>query len=170
MLWQIGGVQRLARSLIGHLASAVAACSMSPALLRRVTRRRITPAHRVMRATTDPIRDSSTEALFLPEAGGPCNAAGILENVDSQQIVGNVQGLPIVTDPNISITSGPGTPSGTQDNIFVFRASDLLLYESGVRAGVLPETRASTLTVLLQTYGYCAQSVVELTGLPAPTF
>jgi len=47
----------------------------------------------------------------------------------------------------------------------------------GIRARVLPETKAQNLTVLLQLYGYLAfsaarypQSVVELTGLTAPTF
>ena len=30
----------------------------------------------------------------------PQNAAGILTNVASEQVVGNMQGLPIITDPN----------------------------------------------------------------------
>ena len=57
------------------------------------------------------------------------------------------------------------------------RAEDLILWETGIRARVLPETLAGTLTVKLQAYSYIAfsagrypQSVVEITGLIAPTF
>jgi hypothetical protein len=57
------------------------------------------------------------------------------------------------------------------------RAADVVLWESGIRARVMPETKATNLTVLLQIYGYAAfsaarypQSVVEVTGLTAPTF
>jgi hypothetical protein len=88
-----------------------------------------------------------------------------------------MHGLPVVTDPNISTTSGAGTAAGTNDIVYVLRASDLVLWESGIRARVLPETRANNLTVLLQIYNYLAfsagrypQSVVEITGLTAPTF
>ena len=70
-----------------------------------------------------------------------------------------------------------GTTPGTQDAIFVMRASDLILWESGIRARALPEIKANTLTVLLQIYNYLAftaarypQSVVEITGLPAISF
>jgi HK97 family phage major capsid protein len=117
--------------------------------------------------------DLNDRPLFLPDANRPFNAAGVLQDVDLQQVVGSVQGLPIVTDPNITATGG----SGGTDSIWVLRASDLLLWQSGVRSRVLPETRASTLSVLLQCFGYLAfsagrypQSVVELVGLPQPTF
>jgi hypothetical protein len=115
--------------------------------------------------------------LFLPNAGGPYNAAGILSDVDSQQVVGQTHGLPVVTDPNVSTTLGAGTATGTDDHIIVCRVSDLVLYESGIRARVLHEPKASTLTVLLQVYSYAAftaarypASVVFLTGLTAPSF
>ena len=114
---------------------------------------------------------------FLPNANNPFNAAGVLQDVASQQVVGTMHGLPVITDPNITTTAGPGTPSGNQDIIYVLRASDLVLWESGIRARVLPETLATNLTVLLQIYNYLAfsagrypQSVVEITGLTAPTF
>ena len=88
-------------------------------------------------------------------------------------MVGSIQGLPVVTDPNIATTSG----AGTEDIVYVLRASDAVLWESGIRARVLPETKSQNLTVLLQLYGYLAfsaarypQSVVEITGLTAPTF
>jgi len=117
--------------------------------------------------------DNQQRPLFLPDANRPWNAAGILEDVASQQVVGSIQGLPVVTDPNIATNSG----AGTEDIVYVLRASDVVLWESGIRARVLPETKAQNLTVLLQLFGYLAfsasrypQSVVEVTGLTAPTF
>ncbi|WP_082965082.1 phage major capsid protein [Mycobacterium sp. ACS1612] len=118
--------------------------------------------------------DSQQRPLFLPDANRPSNAVGILEEVASQQVVGSIQGLPVVTEPNIETNLGA---SGDEDPVYVLRASDVVLWESGIKARVLPETRAETLTVLLQLYGYLAfsaarypQSVVEITGLGAPTF
>jgi len=118
--------------------------------------------------------DNQQRPLFLPGANSPMNVAGVLEAVDSQQRVGQMAGLPVITDPNITTTAGAGN---NEDIIFVMRASDLVLYESGVRARVLPETKSATLTVVLQLYGYLSftaarypQSVVAITGLTAPTF
>ncbi|MCV7174929.1 phage major capsid protein [Mycolicibacterium sphagni] len=122
--------------------------------------------------------DGQGRPLFPPTASNPQNASGILEAVASQQVVGTLQGLPVVTDPGIPTNlGGSGTVVGTEDAIYVARTSDLVLWESGIRARALPETKAGTLTVLLQIYSYLAftaarypQSVVEITGLPAITF
>jgi len=118
--------------------------------------------------------DEQNRPLFVPTAQGVMNAAGVLENVASQQIVGVTQGLSIVTDPNIPTNLGYGT---NEDVIYVLRASDLTLWESGIRARVLPETKASSLTVLLQVYSYLAfsagrypQSIATITGLTAPSW
>ena len=90
-----------------------------------------------------------------------------------------MMGLPVVTDPNITTTAGTGTAVGNQDVVYVVKSNDLVLWESGVRARVLPENKAANLTVLLQVFGYLAfsaarypQSVCMLTGpgLAAPTF
>ena len=112
--------------------------------------------------------------MFLPAANNPMNAAGLLTAVDSQQVVGQMHGLPVVTDPNIGTGYGAVT---NEDLIYVLRASDLILWESGIRARVLPETLSGQLTVRLQVYGYLAfsasrypKSIVEITGLTAPTF
>jgi HK97 family phage major capsid protein len=117
--------------------------------------------------------DGNQRPLFLPAANSPYNVAGVLSDVASQQVVGQMHGLPVVTDPNIGTTSG----AGTEDDVFVMRASDIVLWESGIRARVLPETKAQNLTVLLQIYNYLAfsaarypQSVAIITGLTAPTF
>ncbi len=99
----------------------------------------------------------------------------MLTDVESQQVVGRTHGLPIVTDPNITTTAGVGA---NEDEIYVLRSSDLILWESGVRSRVLPETKASNLTVVCQLYSYLAfsasrysQSVVQITGgLVPPTF
>jgi hypothetical protein len=102
------------------------------------------------------------------------NAAGVVEAVASQQVVGQIQGLPVITDPNIPVNLGAGN---NEDVIFVMRASDLVLWEDGIRARVLPEVKAQNLTVVLQIYNYFAltasrfpQSVCQISGLVAPTF
>lgn len=113
---------------------------------------------------------------MTPEAGNPQNAIATLGAVAAEQVVGQMHGLPVVTDPSMPTTLGAGT---NQDVIHVLRASDLLLYESGLRSRVLPEVGSGTLTVRLQVYGYLAftagrypKSIVEIggTGLVAPTF
>ncbi|MEV6737885.1 phage major capsid protein [Streptomyces sp. NPDC051104] len=120
--------------------------------------------------------DSNGRPLVVPDSGNPQNAVGTLGAVASQQVVGQMHGLPVVTDPNMPTTLGAST---TEDVIHVLRASDLLLFESGIRTRVLPEVGSGNLTVRLQVYGYIAftagrypSSVVEIggTGLIAPTF
>jgi len=118
--------------------------------------------------------DTQNRPLFVPDANNPMNAAGVLEDVDSQQVVGRTLGLPVITDANIATNLGAGT---NEDQIYVMRSSDVLLWESGLRSRVLPETKAANLTVLLQVFSYFAasaarypQSVVQLTGLTPPSF
>ena len=121
--------------------------------------------------------DTTGRPLIVPSAGqGPTNALATSIGPASEQVVGNIHGLPVVTDPNISTNNGTGTD---EDLIYVMRASDLLLMESGIRTRVLPEVGSHTLTVRLQVYSYFAfsaarypKSVVEIggAGLVAPTF
>jgi HK97 family phage major capsid protein len=118
--------------------------------------------------------DGQQRPLFLPSANNPQNAGGILSDVASQQVVGQMHGLPVVTDSNVEVNLGAGND---EDPIYVMRASDIILWESGIRARVLPETKAQNLTVLLQVYSYIAftagrypASIVEISGLSAPTF
>ena len=120
--------------------------------------------------------DGNDRPLVVPQAGNPQNAIATLGAVAAEQVVGQMHGLPVVTDPNLPTTLGTGT---NEDVIHVLRASDLLLYESGIRSRVLPEVGSANLTVRLQVYGYIAftagrypQSVVEIggAGLAAPTF
>jgi HK97 family phage major capsid protein len=120
--------------------------------------------------------DGNGRPLVVPDAGNPQNAVATLGSVASQQVVGQMHGLPVITDPSMPTTLGAGT---NEDVVHVLRASDVLLYESGLRSRVLPDVGSGTLTVRLQVYGYLAftaarypASVVEVTGtgLVAPTF
>ncbi|MFF9097570.1 phage major capsid protein [Streptomyces sp. NPDC014802] len=120
--------------------------------------------------------DTQNRPLVVPDAGNPQNAIATLGAVAAEQVVGQMHGLPVVTDPSMPTTLGAGT---NEDVIHVLRASDLLLYESGIRSRVLPDVGSGNLTVRLQVYGYIAftagrypKSVVEIggAGLAAPSF
>jgi hypothetical protein len=86
-------------------------------------------------------------------------------------------GLPIITDPNITANADEyGSGYDTGDVVYVLRAEDVTLFESGVRARILNATRADTLTLLAQVYGYCALavryagSICTISGFEQPTF
>ena len=120
--------------------------------------------------------DSSSRPLVVPAAQGPQNALGGFETVGSQQVVGSIQGLPVVTDPSIPTTLGSST---NEDRIIVMRASDSILWESAVKTRVLPDVGSGTLTVRLQVYGYLAFtaerfptgiSVISGSGLATQSF
>ena len=120
--------------------------------------------------------DSSGRPLVVPQAGNPMNAMATLGSVGAEQVVGQMHGLPVVTDPSIPTTLGAGT---NEDVIHVLRASDLLLFESGIRSRVLPDVGSGNLTVRLQVYGYVAftaarypKRIVEIggAGLSQPAF
>lgn len=120
--------------------------------------------------------DSTGRPLVVPSAQGPQNAIGSFGGVLSEQVVGTVQGLPVVTDPSIAITGGTGT---NEDYILVMRSSDSHLYEGAIRTRVLPEVGSGNLTVRLQVYGYIAftaerqpKSITLVTGsgLSTPSF
>lgn len=119
--------------------------------------------------------DTTGRPLVSPSGPGQ-NQVASFTAVASQRVVGELQGLPVVTDPSIPITNGAGT---NEDVIIIMRASDCVLYESSLRTRVLPDVGSGTLTVRLQVYGYIAFtaerqakgiSVLSGTGLTAPTF
>ena len=120
--------------------------------------------------------DSQGRPLVVPNAQGPTNAVGTFGGVVSEQVVGSLQGLPVVTDPSIPITDGTGT---NEDSIIVMRAQDCVLYESSLRTRVLPEVLSGTLQVRVQVYGYLAFTaerqpksiaLIQGAGLATPTF
>jgi HK97 family phage major capsid protein len=110
---------------------------------------------------------------FNPSAVG--QPGGI---VNSQGYVGyEVQGLPVIKDPNIPTNLGAGT---NEDRIIITRREDLLFMESGapvVRA--FEEVLSGTLQVRVQAFGYIAFTAERvsgaistwlLTGLTTPSF
>ncbi len=120
--------------------------------------------------------DTSGRPLVVPNSGNPQNSLAEFGSVTSQEIVGSLQGLPVVTDPSLPTTLGAGT---NEDVIHVLRSTDLLLWESPIRTRVLLDAASTNLSVRLQIYGYMAfsaarypQSVVEIGGsaLAAPVF
>lgn len=120
--------------------------------------------------------DTTGRPLVVPSGQGPTNAVASFAGAVSQRVVGELQGLPVVTDPSIPTTDGTGT---NEDSIIVMRASDCLLYESPLRTRVLPEVGSGNLTVRLQVYSYLAFTaerqpksitLIQGTGLAAPTF
>lgn len=118
----------------------------------------------------------STGRPLVAASGPGQNQIATLGAVASQQVVGQMHGLPVVTDPNLPTNLGAGT---NQDPILVMKADDIYLWESGIRSRVLPEVGSGTLTVRLQVYGYLAftaerypasVSLITGTGLVPPTF
>lgn len=169
------GIQTLSVS-----ANTVAAfySAIADAIQRVHTQRYQPPSHIVMHprrwAWLTAALDDNKRPLVVPTTQAPQNSVASAAGVVSEQVVGTMQGLPIVTDPNIKTNYGAGT---NEDAAYVVRASDLTLYESGIRSRVLQEVGSGTLTVRLQVFGYLAftaarypKSVVEIQGLTAPTF
>lgn len=108
----------------------------------------------------------------------PQNAVGIGDALKYGQVVGSIQGVPVITDGNIPVNLGTGT---NEDVIIVARTSDCLLFEDSAvpRELRFEETLAGSLTVKLVVYGYAAFtagrypkgiSTITGTGLITPTF
>jgi hypothetical protein len=119
--------------------------------------------------------DTAGRPLVTPSGPG-VNQIAAFGSVASQGQVGEIAGLPVYVDPNLPTNLGSGT---NEDRVLVLRASDLLLWESGIRSRVLPDVGSGTLTVRLQVYGYIAftaerypksTAVIAGTGIVAPTF
>jgi HK97 family phage major capsid protein len=124
--------------------------------------------------------DTSGRPLVLPDAMAGAQAFNVMSIGDGQVpqgLVGQIQGLPVVVDPNISITLGAGT---NQDVIIVTRRADQLLFETGApTVNVDSAVLSNTLQVKIYVYGYMAftfaryaksTSIISGTGLVTPTF
>lgn len=114
---------------------------------------------------------SSTFPLF--QLGSLTQAAG----TQQAGFVNGFAGLQVILDANISTTYG--TPTATEDTVYVVRLADLVLFEDGVRAEVFRETLSAEGTVRLRLYAYSAfvsgrypSAISEITGqgLVTPTF
>jgi HK97 family phage major capsid protein len=113
---------------------------------------------------------SSTFPLF--QQGNLTQAVGTQDSA----LLSSFAGMRVVHDPNIGSTYGAGT---NEDEIYVLRAADLILWEGPLQARVLPEVLSGTLTVRVQLFGYAAFAsarypssitIISGTGLAAPTF
>tara|TARA_R100001463_G_scaffold53485_1_gene104507 strand:+ start:3045 stop:4376 length:1332 start_codon:yes stop_codon:yes gene_type:complete len=118
--------------------------------------------------------DSSNRPLIVPNGNAPTNAVGI-GDVNKYGAVGQILGVPVITDANIRTDLG----AGTEDAIYVVRAEDHILFEQDVFTAKFEETNAGSLTTKLVVYGYVAFasgrypkgiSAISGTGLAAPTF
>jgi HK97 family phage major capsid protein len=119
--------------------------------------------------------DTQGRPLVVPNATG-LNVLASQEGVNSEGLVGSIQGLPVYVDPNIPANLGAGT---NEDRVIIARTSDLILWEGTPKAEAFREPLAANLSVLLRFYNYAAVqfgrypksiSVISGTGLAAPTF
>jgi HK97 family phage major capsid protein len=124
--------------------------------------------------------DSTGRPLVLPDTVAGTQAFNLMSTGDGSVpsgLVGQIQGLPVVVDPNIVTNLGAGT---NQDTIIVTRRADQLFFEVGaptvsVETGVL----SGNLQVRIYAWGYFAftfaryatsTSIIDGTGLITPTF
>ena len=122
--------------------------------------------------------DGQSRPLVLPQSNVPQNAMGT-GPVAGYGLNGlQVAGIPVVADANVNTTRGAGS---NQDNVFVVRRADMLLFESpGAPSMVrMDQTLGGQLTVKIVGYQYAAAvfgrypaaiSVISGTGLVAPSF
>lgn len=102
--------------------------------------------------------DSQGRPLAVPNTNGPFNAMGVSASpIDTPSVspVGSFLGLPVITDASIPASVG----TGPEDQVLVYRASDLLLWEDGdglPRELRFEQTLGNQLTVKLVVYGYAA--------------
>ena len=122
--------------------------------------------------------DGSGRPLVLPTMNVPQNAQGIGPIAGYGNTGGSIAGVPVVTDASIQIDAGSGN---NEDNIFVVRRADMLLFEDpGTPAMVrMDQTAGLNLTITMVAYQYAAfaagrypasVSMISGTGLVAPTF
>ena len=108
----------------------------------------------------------------------PDNTVGLGKAAEYGQVVGQVLGVPVITDACISTGLGTGTD---EDIIIVAKADDILLWETSPAPQELrfEQTNGGNLQVKLVAYGYSAFTAgrypkgictVGGTGLVAPTF
>ena len=120
--------------------------------------------------------DSSNRPLVVPAGNNPDNAIGVGEAAAYGNVVGSLLGIPVITDANIATNKGTGT---NQDEIFLVKADDHILFEDNLFQLKFEETNAGSLTTKMVVYGYAAFasgryalgiSKMSGTGLVTPTF
>ena len=118
--------------------------------------------------------DTANRPLVTVEAG-QLNVFGQGEAAATQTVVGSIQGVPVITDPNVRTNQGAGT---NQDEIIVGYRSDWLLWENAIREFTF-EQPVGPQSVQLALYGNHAFSaaryptgtaLISGVGLVPPTF
>lgn len=121
--------------------------------------------------------DSTGRPLVVPAANA-YNPTATPGAVASQGYVGTMLGLPVYVDALLPTNLTADTGTG-EDAVIVARMSDLMLWESHVRAEAFEQTYASNLSVLIRLYNYVSfqparypksLSVITGKGLQAPVF
>lgn len=122
--------------------------------------------------------DAQGRPLVVPDANAPMNALGTVNGVVSEGYVGTMLGLPVFVDALIPLTGTADAGTG-EDLIIVARRSDLMLWESDIRAEAFQQTYANQMSVFVRLYAYGSvqagrypKSISVITGsaLAAPTF
>lgn len=118
--------------------------------------------------------DSSNRPLVLPAGNNPDNAMGVGDAAAYGNVVGNLLGLPVITDANITTSAGTN-----EDQIYVVKADDHILFEDNLFQLKFEETNAGSLTTKMVVYGYVAFASgrypagitkIQGTGLVTPSF
>jgi HK97 family phage major capsid protein len=124
--------------------------------------------------------DASGRPLVVPASGqgSNLNLLGLAAEVAAQGYMGTFNGLPFYADAliptNLTADSGTG-----EDAIIVARISDLVLWESDIRAEAFEQTYAQNMSVFIRLYNYASFqparhapsiSVITGSGLETPSF
>jgi HK97 family phage major capsid protein len=119
--------------------------------------------------------DTTTRPLVITE-GNSFNAAGTSAGVVAQGSAGQIAGLPVYLDANVTTTTGAGSATN-QDLVYVLRADDLTLWESDLQVESFDATYADNASVLFRCMAYSAMipdryagsvNLISGTGLVAP--
>jgi HK97 family phage major capsid protein len=120
--------------------------------------------------------DGNSRPLILPSGNNPDNAIGVGEAAAYGNVVGNILGLPVITDANVTTTDGGGND---QDQIYILKVDDHILFEDNLMQLKFEETNAGSLTTKMVVYGYSAfasgrypagMTKIQGTGLITPSF
>jgi HK97 family phage major capsid protein len=125
--------------------------------------------------------DSTTRPLVVKE-GSTFNAAGTSAGNVAQGSAGQIAGLPVYVDANVTVTTGAGSATN-QDLVYVLRGrsgddpGDLTLWESDLQVESFEATYADNASVLFRCMAYSAMipdryagsvNLISGTGLVAP--
>src|ERR1019366_6283653 len=104
--------------------------------------------------------DSTTRPLVITE-GSTFNAAGTSAGNVAQGSAGQIAGLPVYVDANVTVTTGAGSATN-QDLVYVLRGrsgddpGDLTLWESDLQVESFEATYADNASVLFRCMAYSA--------------